>query len=90
MGVPSLAGVARGLSVSVRTLQRRLEQEETTFECAVDDVRRERALKLLGSSEVAIAEVSWLLGYSEQSAFTRAFRRWTGVPPAAWRRRSPR
>jgi AraC-like DNA-binding protein len=51
-------------------------------------VRRERALAYLAAGDVSLAEVSWLLGFSEQSAFARAFRRWTGVPPSAWRRRA--
>ncbi|WP_242393268.1 AraC family transcriptional regulator [Anaeromyxobacter oryzisoli] len=83
---PSLAAVARRLGTSPRTLQRRLEEEGTRFAAEVDRVRRERAESLLTAPDVAIAEVSWLVGFAEQSAFTRAFRRWTGTSPSAWRR----
>lgn len=83
---PSLASVARRLRTSSRTLQRRLEAAGTSFAAQVDQVRRERAEAFLRAPDVSIAEVSWLLGFAEQSAFTRAFRRWTGATPTAWRR----
>jgi AraC-like DNA-binding protein len=85
---PSLARVARALGASPRTLQRRLGEEGTSFAAAVDEVRRERALACLQAGDVAMAEVSWLLGFAEQSAFARAFRRWTGEAPTRWRRRA--
>jgi AraC-like DNA-binding protein len=84
---PSLAAVARRLALSPRSLQRRLAEAGTSFARTVDLVREERAKAALRSGDVAIAEVSWLLGFSEQSAFTRAFRRWTGASPTEWRRR---
>lgn len=83
---PSLARVARRAGASPRTLQRRLEAEGTTFAAEVEHVRRARAEAFLRAPDVSIAEVSWLLGFAEQSAFTRAFRRWTGIAPTAWRR----
>jgi AraC-like DNA-binding protein len=83
---PSLARVARLLGASPRTLQRRLRDEGTSFAAAVDEVRRARALAYLEAGDVAMAEVSWLLGFAEQSAFARAFRRWTGEAPTRWRR----
>ncbi len=83
---PSLASVARRLGTSARSLQRRLENERTSFAQVVDHVRRERAEAALHAPDVAIGEVSWLLGFSDQSAFARAFRRWTGQSPARWRR----
>jgi AraC-like DNA-binding protein len=83
---PSLASVARRLGTSARSLQRRLENERTSFAQVVDHVRRERAEAALQAPDVAIGEVSWLLGFSDQSAFARAFRRWTGQSPARWRR----
>jgi AraC-like DNA-binding protein len=83
---PSLARVARRLGTSPRTLQRRLGAEGTSFATAVDDVRRERARAYLEAPDVSMAEVSWLLGFAEQSAFARAFRRWTGEAPTRWRR----
>lgn len=85
---PSVAAVARRLATSARTLQRRLGAEETSFARLVDEVRRERAETLLRAGDVSVAEVSWLVGFSEQSAFTRAFRRWTGTSPTEFRRRA--
>ena len=86
---PSLAGVARRVALSPRSVQRRLAETGTSFGRVVDAVREERAKSLLASADVAVAEVSWLLGFSEQSAFTRAFRRWTGSSPTEWRGRRP-
>lgn len=84
---PSLASVARRVALSTRSVQRRLAEAGTSFAQAVDAVRAERAQAFLRSRDVSLAEVSWLLGFSEQSAFTRAFRRWTGLSPTEWRRR---
>ncbi|HEX9401158.1 MAG TPA: AraC family transcriptional regulator ligand-binding domain-containing protein [Anaeromyxobacter sp.] len=83
---PSLSRVARRLGTSPRTLQRRLSGRGASFAAVVDGVRRERAEGYLRQPDVSVAEVSWLLGFAEQSAFTRAFRRWTGAPPTEWRR----
>jgi AraC-like DNA-binding protein len=83
---PTLGPVAQRLGTSARTLQRRLREEGTTFAAQLDAVRRERAEAFLRAPDVSISEVSWLLGFAEQSAFTRAFRRWTGIAPTEWRR----
>lgn len=83
---PALEAVARRLGQSRRSLQRRLGASGTSFAALVAGVRRERAESFLASREVSVAEVSWLLGFSEQSAFTRAFRRWTGRSPTEYRR----
>ena len=83
---PTVAAVARRLATSARTLQRRLGEEGTSFARLVVEVRRERAETFLRAGDVSVAEVSWLVGFSEQSAFTRAFRRWTGASPSAFRR----
>ncbi|WP_075098158.1 AraC family transcriptional regulator [Sandaracinus amylolyticus] len=85
-GEPTLAALARRMHASPRTLQRRLDDERTTFGALLDAVRRSRALALVEAG-VSIAEVAWMLGYSEPSAFHRAFRRWTGETPATWRAR---
>lgn len=87
-GEPTVAAVARAMGTSARTLQRRLRAEGAPFAAIVESVRRERAEAYLRAGDVSIAEVSWLLGFAEQSAFTRAFRRWTGLAPTAWRRRA--
>ena len=87
---PKIAGAARRLGTSARTLQRRLAAEGSSFARLVDAVRRERAEAFLRSGDVSVAEVSWLVGFSEQSAFTRAFRRWTGMSPTELRRAAAR
>ena len=83
---PTVAAVARRLATSARTLQRRLGADGTSFARLVDEARRERAQAFLRAGDVSVAEVSWLVGFSEQSAFTRAFRRWTGLSPTEFRR----
>jgi AraC-like DNA-binding protein len=83
---PSLAAVARRIGTSRRSLQRSLEARKATFEELVDAVRRERAQAFLSAGDVSLAEVSWLLGFSEQSAFARAFKRWAGRSPTEHRR----
>jgi AraC-like DNA-binding protein len=82
----SVEDVAKELAVSPRTLQRRLEQEGTTFGGVCDEARRAAALEHLRNPRVAIKEAAFLLGFSEPSTFYRAFRRWTGDTPANYRR----
>jgi AraC-like DNA-binding protein len=84
-GSCTLAGTAKALSVSVRTLQRRLQIEGTSFAAVVDALRRELASVYLDRG-IPVAEVASLLGYADDTAFHHAFRRWTGSSPA--RRRS--
>lgn len=79
-----LAALAAPLRMSPRTLQRRLREEGTSLAALVDEVRRSRAEALLRAN-LAIGEIAYLLGYSEASAFHRAFRRWTGGTPEAFR-----
>jgi AraC-like DNA-binding protein len=86
-GVPALAEVARELHVSTRTLKRKLADRGTTFSAILDDVRRQRALLLLDNRELSIGEIAGKLGYSEVPNFTRAFRKWTGKTPGAYRGR---
>lgn len=85
---PAIGDVARALATSARNLQRALRQEGTTFQALLDGVRRELALRHLADPATPVAQVAFLLGFSEPSAFHRAFRRWTGEAPAAWRRRA--
>lgn len=84
-GQPSLALVARRLATSVRTLQRRLDEEGTSLAAIVREERERIARAQLARRDVSLAEVAFLLGFSDQSAFTRAFRRWTGTTPAQFR-----
>jgi AraC-like DNA-binding protein len=81
----SAATVARRLHMSRRTLHRQLADEGTSFKKLVEDLRRELALRYLAERRMAIAEIAFLLGFSEASAFHRAFRRWSGRTPADYR-----
>jgi len=83
----SLAAVAKRLHVSTRTLKRHLAEHETSFSTIATDVRRQRAMLLLDNRALSIGEVATRLGYTELPNFTRAFRKWTGVTPAAYRSR---
>jgi AraC-like DNA-binding protein len=86
-GFHSLDEVARALHTSERTLKRKLAQRDSSFSALLDEARHERATLLLGSDELAIEEVAQKLGYTDAANFTRAFRRWTGVSPRAYRER---
>ncbi|WP_181197357.1 AraC family transcriptional regulator [Enhygromyxa salina] len=86
-GVPELSALAEELEHSPRTLQRRLAEHGTSLRQVVDELRHELALHHLAAG-LSIAEVSFLLGFSEPSAFHRAFKRWTDRTPAQWRKRS--
>jgi AraC-like DNA-binding protein len=86
-GFRDLVAVAKQLHVSTRTLKRRLAEQGTSFSDILDDMRRQRALLLLENRELAIGEVAARLGYTEVPTVTRAFRRWTGKTPAAYRGR---
>jgi AraC-like DNA-binding protein len=85
-GVPEIEAVARRLAMSERTLRRRLEEEGTSFRELLDQTRAELARGYLRDPNLALSEVAFLLGFSEPSAFHRAFRRWTGQTPAEFRR----
>jgi AraC-like DNA-binding protein len=83
-GEPTAARIATRLKMSVRTLNRLLAAEDTSFRDLLDALRRELAIELL-AGEASIAEVGFLLGFAELSSFHRAFRRWTGRTPAEFR-----
>jgi AraC-like DNA-binding protein len=84
-GTPTLAGVAEALGMGERTLARRLSEDGAPFRRIVDELRRDMAQGYLADPELSLAQVAYLLGYSEQSAFTNAFRRWTGRSPRRYR-----
>jgi AraC-like DNA-binding protein len=71
--------------MSSRTLQRRLSSLGLSYHELLDAVRRETAEKCIAESRLSIGEVAYLVGYSEPAAFHRAFRRWTGLTPQAFR-----
>jgi AraC-like DNA-binding protein len=81
-----LADVARALAVGPRTLQLKLAAEGTSFAEVADSVRRERALALLAEPDLPISVIAGRTGFATPSAFTRAFRRWTGQAPSGFRR----
>lgn len=85
-GEPEESKIARRLATSTRTLRRRLANEGTRFRDVVDRVRRDRATALLAAPQRSLTEIAFELGYSEQSAFSRAFRRWFAVAPGDYRR----
>jgi AraC-like DNA-binding protein len=85
-GDPKLANVARQAAMSARTLQRRLKDHGVDFKKLVDDTRRRSSLGYLEDRTNTTAEIAYLLGYSEVSAFNRAFKRWTGSTPSSYRR----
>jgi AraC-like DNA-binding protein len=85
-GEPKASNVANRLKMSVRTLNRLLGNEGTTFRELLDHLRNELAVRHLREDTLAIAEIAFLLGFSELSAFYRAFHRWTGQSPAEFRR----
>ncbi|MDX1458260.1 MAG: AraC family transcriptional regulator [Marinobacter sp.] len=82
---PKLAQVANTLFVSERTLKRRLQEEERSFQQLVDDVRLERAGDLLENTGMNLSQIADSLGYADAANFTRAFKRWTGVSPSHYR-----
>ncbi|HEU4613574.1 MAG TPA: AraC family transcriptional regulator [Kofleriaceae bacterium] len=85
--LPDLETVAAGLAMSSRALKRRLADRGTSFTRIVDDTRRELALGYIADSSLTLVDVAYLCGFSEQSAFHRAFKRWTGLTPGEYRRR---
>lgn len=84
-GEPTLERVARELSMGPRTLQRRLSEEGTSFSVLLEELRRALATTLLEDRSLPVHEIAFLLGYSEPSAFYRAFRRWRRVSPGTYR-----
>jgi AraC-like DNA-binding protein len=79
--------VARKLGMSTRTLGRKLARQRTSFTGILDAMRYALALRYLAESDLAMSRIAWLLGYAETSAFTHAFRRWSGRSPSRDRRR---
>lgn len=85
--LPTLQVVARTLSVSPRSLRRRLQLEGRSYLDLKDEIRRDLALNWVVNSDVALVEVGHRLGFSDASTFHRAFKRWTGAAPGEFRRR---
>lgn len=85
-GTPRVAEIARGLGLSARSFHRRLSEHGMTFQVLTEETRRELAEVLLRDEQHSLAEVAFLTGFSEQSSFTRAFKRWLGITPASYRK----
>jgi len=85
----SVTTVARLFSMHRRTLNRHLHTEGLAFRQVANEIRFELACELLANTDMALGQVAAALKYSELSAFTRAFRRWSGQTPSAWRNSHP-
>ncbi len=85
---PSIKQVARNLHMATRSLQRKLRQRGTSFRSLVDDTRYQLAIEYLRSRDANLSQVAIALGFSELSAFDRAFSRWTGSTPRSFRRKN--
>ena len=84
-GEPTRTALAERLHMSDRTLSRRLSEHETSFRELLDDVRHELAIGYVRQPHVTIMEITYLLGFSDQSNFARSFRRWTDQSPTGYR-----
>lgn len=85
-GIPSVVSIAEILGMSARTLTRRLAEHEITFRDIIQQKQEERAKFLLTQSDASLAQIAFETGFSEQSAFNRAFKRWTGKTPISYRK----
>jgi AraC-like DNA-binding protein len=83
-GDVSIDAVAAKLGVSRRTLYRKLKAERTTFETVLDALRLQLALGYLSGGKVSVNETAYLVGFSDRAAFSRAFKRWTGLTPGGY------
>lgn len=88
-GAPKMADIARQMGMSVRSFHRRLSDHGVSFQTLTERTRRELAEGLLRDEAYSLAEVAFLTGFSEQSSFTRAFKRWVGLTPATYRKHRP-
>jgi AraC-like DNA-binding protein len=85
-GVPKMSDVALGLGLSARSFHRRLSEHGMSFQTLTVETRRDLAEGLLRDESHSLAEIAFLTGFSEQSSFTRAFKRWVGTTPASYRK----
>ena len=81
----SAEDTAKQLHMSPRTLQRKLAEAKTTYVQLVDDTRKDLALRYIEDPRRSVTDITFSLGFSQPSAFTRAFRRWTGLAPSEYR-----
>jgi len=89
-GKPRLPQLAKRLAVSPRSLQGKLKAEGTTYQALLDSTRKQLATAYLEDRKLSLAEIAFLLGFADQSAFNHAFRSWTGDSPRRFRQRRQR
>ncbi|MCB1806122.1 MAG: helix-turn-helix transcriptional regulator, partial [Candidatus Competibacteraceae bacterium] len=77
--------IAQQLNLSLRSLQRRLREERTSYQQLLDETRLELALQYINRTQLSVAQIAPLLGFSDSSNFNRAFKRWLGLPPSRYR-----
>ncbi len=82
---PTIEDIADALHISSRTIQRRLQDEGSSFQRVLEEARHQLARQYLNNSVLELNEAAYLLGYNDANSFVRAFRTWEGVPPARWR-----
>ncbi len=82
--IANISSIAGNLAISTRSLQEKLKSEKTSFRNLLESVRKQIAMQQLSLGKLAICDVAFLLGYSDQSAFNHAFKRWTGKTPKGW------
>lgn len=87
-GEPGIDGVAQRMGLAVRTLQARLRRQGVSFQEVLDGLRQSLADIYLRDARLSLTDIALLLGFAEQSSFTRAFRRWRGMSPAAFRQQT--
>ncbi|AFY37723.1 transcriptional regulator, AraC family [[Leptolyngbya] sp. PCC 7376] len=85
-GEYSADGLAKKMNVSLRVLQRRAQEHGTTIQRLLETTREENAKELLGDRQLSVEEIAYLVGYSENRSFRRAFKRWTGKSPSQYRK----
>ncbi|MBX3480424.1 MAG: AraC family transcriptional regulator ligand-binding domain-containing protein [Caulobacter sp.] len=86
-GEPDMTSIASALGLTRPTLYRRLRAEGAGFDELIDQLRRRMAMEYLSGGRASVNETAYLVGFSEPSAFSRAFKRWTGLSPGAWKAR---
>jgi AraC-like DNA-binding protein len=85
LGLPTRVQAAQALGLSERTLARRMQAQGLSFSALLDEARRDAALHAVAHTDRALGDIGQSLGFAEPSTFWRAFRRWTGGTPQAWR-----
>jgi AraC-like DNA-binding protein len=84
-GSPGIEDVARRMNCSGRTLQRRLAERNLNYQMLLDNIRKDMAIELLSTTELPITQIATRTGFADDSTFHRAFKRWTGASPGAFR-----